>query len=156
MRKITAIVALVVLSLATAAVAMAASNGAAGGVKYTSVGGNDTQTSFTAQGSPTDAKGNVVRKLTDPVTGQEVTDFRGDVTCYFQDGNVARFSGPITASKADAFPNDYYMIAVQDNGEGSNAPPDMIGNGRFATKPDCSQPLVIPVRPVEKGNLQVH
>ena len=102
-------------------------------------------------------KGKVHRKVYDPATGETVRDFEGKVTCYYQEGNLARFSGIITKRKGtDDIPGDYFFFAVEDNGSGKNAPPDRIGAGRFMTEQDCSLPLVSPIRDVEKGNIHVH
>ena len=88
-------------------------------------------------------------------------NFNGDVTCYAQDGNLARFSGPITKGTADVSsgpdegaPATGYRITVVDMGEPGDGN-DMIRVQRTAAVPDCNVNTDAP-RPITTGNLQVH
>jgi hypothetical protein len=95
-------------------------------------------------GNPT--KGNVMYSDS---TGD---NFKGKVdVCYFQSGNVAVFAGAVEKGNIS---EGYFKVAVQDNGEGKNASPDMVGVWMTDTVPDCS--LVSFPAEVTKGNLQVH
>jgi hypothetical protein len=148
-----------VLSLALVSVANASAGDAGkatGGVKYTTVFGLQAQSDFTAQGTPTDAKGRVHRRVVDS-NGNVIRSFEGDVNCYTQDGNVATFSGVITNRQGpDDGLGQYFMWTVQDNGEGNNASPDLIRVDRSPTPLDCSIPKIVPTQAIEEGNIQVH
>lgn len=146
-----------VLVVGVAATALAASgNKATGGVMQPTTRGNDAQRAFTAQGSPTSAKGQVQQKVVDP-SGNLVHQFHGVVDCYFQDGNRAKFSGVITKSKGDDdLEGQFFLYSVEDNGEGANAPVDRIAARRSIVPFDCRLPVAEPTQPVTSGNIQVH
>lgn len=129
-----------------------------GNVDSETTGGFMADTKFNAEdGGPKGPKGKVHRRVYDPATGETVRDFEGEVTCYSQTGNVARFSGRITKRKGDdPIPGDFFFFAVQDNGKGKKDPPDKFGAGRFLNAPDCTQPLVNPILDVTKGDVHVH
>lgn len=151
--------ALVVGGTAMSGSALAQSGGkATGGVNYTTgcADPSDAHASFTAQDGPQGPKGRVTVKNHDGV------DFKGEVTCYHQDGNFARFSGPITQSSGENKAcNDqgtgYYRIEVEDNGEPSDdsSNPDKITVFRSSESLDCTNGFGAN-RPIESGNLQVH
>jgi hypothetical protein len=152
----------IVVALAATGTAVAATDGgkATGGITITTSAGYQAHRSFTAQGTPTRAKGQIETKLTDPVTGKKVGQFHGVVDCYRQTGpNSAIFGGHIThfqgkSGDVQGF-QPFFEWAVVDNGEGPMAPPDMFGAGRFRNAPDCDAGDVLPVQPVEHGNIQV-
>jgi hypothetical protein len=84
------------------------------------------------------------------------------IDCLRIEGNKAHMSGIITRSSnlAEGEVGELNRLVVQDNGEGPNAPPDMIssipanaGNADTAT---CeTNPNRVPNRVVERGNVQV-
>lgn len=154
--KVIVPVMALVLVVGVAASALAASgNKATGGVKQPTGDGNEAQRAFTAQGSPTSAKGQIQQKLVDP-SGNLVRQFHGVVDCYFQEGNRARFSGVITKSRGEDVEGQFFIYAVEDNGEGANAPVDRIAARRSVVPFDCQLPVVQPTQPVTSGNIQVH
>ena len=80
------------------------------------------------------------------------------IDCLQITGNVAHMSGTIvhTSDPAVFLPNEYVHFAVQDNGEGAAAPPDLI-SGIPAGQPfrcDASAPPAL-TRTVVRGNVQV-
>lgn len=76
---------------------------------------------FTAQGTPTDGKGQVQVIDRSAGTGQSQVKFHGLVECLFVDGDMAEVAGVERDSNAP------FTLRVVDNGEGLNAVgPDMI------------------------------
>ena len=80
--------------------------------------------------------------------------FEGDVTCYYQEGNVAGISGVVTGGTYP--PGMHFRLDVQDNGQGANSPPDRV-RLRVKRAPQACSPLAVsfPGRAL-RGNLQVH
>ena len=87
----------------------------------------------------------------------------GDVTCFTIVGNLAYIGGII-----EQFPSDPGRVGneavwfVVDNGQGANAPPDLISQargpgqvGRSSASDFCSRPRAIFTRQVEAGNISV-
>lgn len=151
--KRSLVVSSVVLMLVLMAVPVSAGPGnaqgphqkATGGV-WAAAGGADLQLEFNAHG-------------TDPVKGQvsySATNgnwFRGEVsTCYFQDGNEAAFAGMVTDGNVT---KGYFLIEVQDNGEGGQADPDFVRVRLADEEPECELSGSFPGE-VYAGNLQVH
>jgi len=150
MRKLVAIMGAGALMLVSGA-AMAAGGGpkATGGVSWTNAAqGFDAKATFNAQ--PDDpAKGTFRLEL----SGSQNWWYKGEVTCYNQSGNVATFSGVVTASEGAGDPTTF-KATVEDNGQGSKATgPDRIGTQRNAS--GCSSHLPV-LQNVTSGNLQVH
>jgi hypothetical protein len=78
-------------------------------------------------------------------------NFRGDVNlCYFQEGSEAAFAGTVRSGNTT---DQYFLVKVQDNGEGRNASPDMFGVWLTSVQPLCTLGGY-PVQ-VTNGNLQV-
>jgi hypothetical protein len=80
------------------------------------------------------------------------------IDCLQITGNVAHMSGTVvhTSDPTVFLPDEYVHFAVQDNGEGAGAPPDMI-SGIPAGQPfrcDASAPPAL-TRTVVRGNVQV-
>jgi hypothetical protein len=104
------------------------------------------------------------------VTGQVHLNSRGlevfvqiNVDCLRVDGNTAYMSGRITfvSDPEQGFVGELNRWAVQDNGEGPDAPPDLVsgipenpGNEDPRTCEDDNSDRV-PDRIVERGNVQV-
>ncbi|MDB4442765.1 hypothetical protein N9219_05035 [bacterium] len=115
--------------------------------------------SFNAQIGPKgDAKG-VVQAHSDGDFGS----FHGKVTCYYQDGNMAWFSGPATyRDNISQFEFTGFLIGVEDNSEpGTAADPDpdfiRVRFLREQDSDDCTNVTGLPLNnPVLNGNLQVH
>ena len=116
-------------------------------------------------GGVTAEVGNVSLKLNfnahsgDPVKGNVKysnslgDSFSGDVdVCYLQDTDEAVFAGTIGKG---TFSEEFFLVEVQDNGEGKNHPADRVRVRVMDTEPDCEMSGVYPAQ-VTKGNLQVH
>jgi hypothetical protein len=110
-----------------------------------------------------------VKRADGTVTGQIQLNSRSlavvvhiRVDCLRIEGNKAHMSGRVTRSSdpSQGFVGELNRLVVEDNGEGQNAPPDMIsgipenpGNADPAT---CeTNPDRVPDRIVERGNVQV-
>jgi hypothetical protein len=82
--------------------------------------------------------------------------------CLVVSGNTAYMSGAVTKSSNPADVGPGWDFAVQDNGEGSNAPPDKITLVYpFGTAFPCSNAaaqasLNSVLFPIDSGNIQVH
>lgn len=164
MRKLTTALAGLAFALVSAMVVSASAPPprAAGGVGFTWYSPFRTsdvvdQVSFTAQGTTTDAKGqiDVSEYLAD---GTLVQLFHGVVDCYYQDGNTAYFSGVVTELYLGVSQNVnlFFRVGVQDNGEGANAAaPDMIDFDRPDSAPSTYCGERLPRFDVTSGNLQV-
>ncbi len=143
------------VALACAGTATAAGGGpkATGGVKFTTVNGGDGKADFNARPTDTGAAGNVHVVVTRTAN---VADFKGDVTCYFQDGNLARFSGPITKGDATVDGEDAtaFRITVVDNGSPGDGN-DLIRVSKTMGVRPCTRDTDAP-SPILKGNIQVH
>jgi hypothetical protein len=161
-RAIIGIALAVGLVGAGSAVGAPSGGSASGGANFVTSGGFNDHRSFNAQGTATDAKGQIESRVTDPVTGARVRQFHGTVTCYRQLGpKDALLGGRITDDQGnppEETAGDYFLWHVQDNGEGAKAPPDMIGAQRGSTPNfgDCSTQFPPPAgQPVLDGNIQV-
>jgi hypothetical protein len=90
--------------------------------------------------------------------------WHGTLNCLNVVGNVATMSGvvtDITAGLGDPFlVGNFIVFQVIDNGEGSNAPPDLISLTFFfpagSPNPGCTGFGVFATIPIEHGNVQVH
>lgn len=149
MRKLVAILGAGALMLVSGTAMAAAGPKATGGVGWTNAAqGFDARATFTAQ--PDDlAKGTFRIEL----SGSQNWWYQGEVTCYNQSGNMATFSGVVTASEGAGDPTTF-KATVQDGGQGSQATgPDRIATQRNAS--GCSSHLPT-LQDVTTGNLQVH
>ena len=114
-------IALVVASIAALAVPFVASAGSptdratGGGQVLLGTQGAGNTIAFTAQGTPTDAKGQVQVIDRSVGTGQDQVKFHGLVECLFVDGTMAEIAGVERDSGAA------FTLRVVDNGEGANA-----------------------------------
>ncbi len=116
-----------------------------GGVKANAIG-YAYQLDFNAFGNP--LKGMV--KYTD-TTGVE---FKGKVDqCYYQLGNQAVFGGTVVSGNTT---DQYFLVQVQDNGEGKKSSPDLVGVTLSSTVPTCTLNSNQLNAYVTKGNVQVH
>ncbi len=86
----------------------------------------------------------------------------GEVECLSVVGNTAYLSGVITKSRIPGRVGLTFATAVQDNGEGQDAPPDMstlVVQGVFAVPAEevCELQSLFaqPLLPIESGNVQV-
>lgn len=80
------------------------------------------------------------------------------IDCLRVIGNVAIMSGVTSHTNFPAFENVRGIIAVQDNGEGASAPPDLISGAIIvpaASPLDCNSVSPLANLPVEHGNVQV-
>lgn len=117
----------------------------------------DVSVQFTAQPDDDGGKGRVHVRNIDRATKTLLATFNGEVDCYFQNGNTARFSGEVDRLRGERNPQSrFFIIAVEDNGEGGGGVPDMIRLARRAERQDCRTSPLMDRTPVENGNLQVH
>jgi hypothetical protein len=81
------------------------------------------------------------------------------IDCLRVLGNVASISGQVTKTNNPLFETySEAVFSVQDNGEGSDAPPDLISFAFFdVPQPgfECQDQLFPPTMPIENGNVQV-
>jgi hypothetical protein len=90
--------------------------------------------------------------------------WHGILDCLSVVGNVATMSGvvtDITPGLGDPFlVGNFIVFQVIDNGEGSNAPPDLISLTFFfpagSPNPGCTGFGIFATIPIEQGNVQVH
>ena len=90
--------------------------------------------------------------------------WHGTLNCLNVVGNVATMSGvvtDITPGLGDPFlVGNFIVFQVIDNGEGSNAPPDLISLTFFfpagSPNPGCTGFGIFATIPIEHGNVQVH
>jgi hypothetical protein len=81
------------------------------------------------------------------------------IDCLRVIGNVASMSGEVTSTNNPIFATfSEAVFSVQDNGEGANAPPDLISFAFFDLPLpgfDCQNQLFPPDMPILNGNVQV-
>ena len=151
MKKVlVAALALVAIGIAVPMALGAPAPKATGGVDWTAPGGSLTgHTSFTAQGTPLAATGQV--QYQDSLG----TQFHGVVDCFNETAsNEAVFSGTITNGNAT---DTYFLADVIDNGTPGTAGPDQIGVQTSASPFDCGgHRHHIHIWDVTNGNLDVH
>jgi hypothetical protein len=90
--------------------------------------------------------------------------WHGSISCLNVVGNVATMSGvvtDITPGLGDPFlVGNFILFQVIDNGEGTNAPPDLISLTFFfpagSPNPGCTGFGIFATIPIEHGNVQVH
>jgi hypothetical protein len=89
--------------------------------------------------------------------------WHGTIDCLNVVGNVATMSGVVTDITPSIPPNfvvgSHILFQVIDNGEGNNAPPDLISLTFFfgtGTNPGCTGFGIFATIPVEHGNVKVH
>lgn len=124
-----------VLAVAPALLAGAGAKGSktdratGGGQVLVGSGGAGDTIAFTAQGTPTDAKGQVQVVDRTGGTGVGQTKFHGVVLCLNVEGNMAKLAGTTND-------NGTFTLFVVDNGEGGNADNDLITLDR-QSDPTC-------------------
>jgi len=113
---------------------------------------------------------NAERRADGTSTGQVRLDrkdvnvsFNVDVTCVSVSGNTAWIGGIIYNQSGDlARDGTVSYFYVIDNGEGANAPPDVVSAVRINDRAGedqafCNtQPLLLPSAPIDLGDIQVH
>jgi len=159
MRRYLPLLAVGIL-LAAAGIATAASGPkATGGSAFFTFLGGEGKASFNAQ---VDKKGVTKGMVNVQITGIPApADFKGDVTCYSQQGNFARFSGPITEGGATdpntGNPAQSYELSVLDQGEpgAGNDRITVIRSEQPASPTDCQDGQTAN-QPIVRGNIQVH
>lgn len=90
------------------------------------------------------------------IGGVEFSSF--DIDCLVVDGNVAWMSGVVTRDRLPELVGQLCAFRVVDNGEGAGAPPDELSILYYGTDPavyTCVNTLLVPVYPIEGGNIQV-
>lgn len=81
-------------------------------------------------------------------------DFKGKVDkCYYQTSNIAVFAGTVDKGSVS---ERYFVVQVQDNGQGKNSEPDMVGVLLTDMEPTCIWNDHLLTAEVQKGNLVVH
>jgi hypothetical protein len=111
-----------------------------------------------------------VKRADGTVTGQLQLNSRSldvvvhiRIDCLRIEGNKAHMSGIVTRSSnpAEGVVGELNRLVVEDNGEGANAPPDMISGIPANNTPPLdtatceTNPNRTPDRVVERGNIQV-
>lgn len=82
------------------------------------------------------------------------TKFKGKVDmCYSQSGNEAIFAGTVNKGNVS---EKYFIVAVQDNEQGKNSDPDMVGVVLTDVIPTCVWDNSFLTAEVQNGNLVVH
>ena len=168
LRRTLVVVVVVVVAIAAAALAATASAGTESGVVASASGGYGFSTSaadigpFTwqfqlhADGSVNGGYNYTQVSLS---TGAALT-VKGPLTCAVIIGNHVWVGGIIAESSRDSLIGLNMWFQAQDNGEGTNAPPDMsttIGAGGPGTAQQyCDDhPPALSPHLIERGNLQV-
>ena len=102
-------------------------------------------------------EGNVVQHVT-ALTGEKRIN-KGDINCLLiLSPTQAVLSGPIQEHMNPALIGQTQIFRIEDNGEGSDDPPDQMSGLFFRTHEsgiDCRSFLPPVVTPIEAGNLQV-
>lgn len=120
---------------------------ATGGVQAT-LNGENIKLNFNAFGK-SKVNGNNGKVMYSNSAG---TNFKGDVdVCYYQSGTEAVFAGHVKSGSAT---EEYFLVKVQDNGEGKKAASDKFGVWLTDIEPPCTVGGY--QVEVQKGNLQVH
>lgn len=105
-----------------------------------------------------DARGHV--RLEILRNGALQAELRGRVTCLNVAGNRAVVGAEIERGEAAGIPDIVGTGAIfefEDNGSGSDAPPDRSNAGLVGTPPEvCPPPPVVAVLPFGQGNFVVH
>ncbi len=152
MRKIllSGLAAVVAMSIAVPVALGASAPKATGNVDWVfgSVTGNVT---FDAQGTTTDAKGQLA------YTNSVGEFLNGVVTCFNKiDSKTAVFSGTITDGSPVYMANPYFVAKVVDNGSSGAAGPDTIAVFVDDVAQNCSDNPGDIHADVTSGNLTVH
>ena len=151
MRVLVGVVAVALVAAGGASAAVGASASGSG----TALFGNTIEhIAFSAQQvAGTAATGEA--KINDASAGVRVDV---DVNCLNVIGNYAIVSGVVTRSNDPTLVGDEAAFAVQDNGEGAKAPPDLMSIVNFynvGVGPDCRVLSEYDLVPLEGGNIQV-
>lgn len=84
----------------------------------------------------------------------------GEITCLTVEGNQAWLAGYVTKAGNPANVGRPHGFRVVDNGQGANAPPDLVTrtwSGNYPTEDYCrDKPDFQPLNVVEAGNIQIH
>jgi hypothetical protein len=151
---LVALIAVVAVVAVAVPMALAASAPKATGNVDWVYGAYTGNVTFTAQGTTTDAKGQL------DYTNNTGAFLHGVVTCFKQvDAKTAVFSGKITDGSPDyvAPANPYFIAKVVDNGTPGKAGPDTIAVFANDGGTDCSvDPIGAVHADVTNGNLVVH
>ncbi len=130
----------------------------ASGAGHITIGGDLRTFSFTAQrDSDNNSRGQA--ELHNRSTDSSI---HMKLNCLSVSGNVATMSGVVTGSNVTGAPfgeGNPVWFRVVDNGEGADAPPDLISLVFFFFGPPglpCTSPLANATIPIEGGNIQVH
>jgi hypothetical protein len=153
-RILVALIAVVALGGVAVPMALGASAAKATGDVDWVYGAYTGHVNFNAQGTTTDAKGQLA------YTNSAGAYLNGVVTCFKQvDAKTAVFSGTITDGSPDYMTpaNPYFIAKVVDNGTPGTAGPDTIAVFANDGGRDCSiDPIGNVHANVTNGNLVVH
>lgn len=111
-------------------------------------GAGDT-IAFTARGNSVSAEGQIQYVDRDGGTGKGHTTYHGSASCIDVAGNVARIAG----SWSDG---GTFQLYVEDNGEGANAPDDVVTLMAGEATCDFDEPDDEDKVALARGNAQVH
>jgi len=121
-----------------------------GQILFSSRGAGNT-IAFTAQGTATDANGQLQFIDRSAGNGQDQVKDHGDVTCIAVEGNSAKVAGVLRSGSA-------FNMVVIDNGEGAASENDMIFFEDMAESPECDfdDPDEEDFMALARGNVQVY
>src|SRR4051812_36387362 len=153
MKKRTVVLGGVLVACAAPPAHAASGPSANGAGQWISSFGQEVKGSFNAKPDPKDGAKGKVKILVDKKTPEEFS-YTGTVTCYFQSGNIARFSGVI--DKSEGIPQGFFIWAVEDGGSPGKGV-DMIRTQMTTTPQDCvTRVTFLPRNPLLKGDFHVH
>ena len=140
---------------AVTGVALAATGHSARGSGHVTFGATHENVSFSAQQQSADDTATGNAEVNDASAGVRA---HIDVNCLNVIGNYAIVSGVVTSSNDPTLVGDEAAFAVQDNGEGAKAPPDLMSIVNFynvGVGPDCRVLSEYDLVPLQGGNIQV-
>jgi hypothetical protein len=149
-------VAAVAGAAAATGVALAATGHSVQGSGHVTFGATIEHVSVSAQQQSADDTATGNAEVNDATAGVRA---HVDVNCVNVIGNYAIVSGVVTSSNDPTLVGDEAEFAVQDNGEGAKAPPDLMSIVNFfevGIGPDCRVPSEFDLVPLQGGNIQVN
>lgn len=156
MRKLIPAVVAATAALSLIAAGSPTDRATGGGQVLVGTRGAGDTVAFTAQGSQTDARGQVQYVDRDGGTGQGQSVYHGEVDCLYVEGNVAIIGGDYAERDGGA----RFELYVVDNGEGAAADSDVVWIGEPPSDSYCDPENYegddAPDQALARGNAQVH
>jgi hypothetical protein len=154
--RIWATLAAFAAAAAATGVALAATGHSVQGSGHVTFGATVESVSVSAQQESADDTATGNAEVNDATAGVRA---HVDVNCVNVIGNFAIVSGVVTSSNDPTLVGDEAAFAVQDNGEGAKAPPDLMSIVNFynvGVGPDCRVLSEYDLVPLQGGNIQVN